>query len=170
MCSAEDRDARDLAQAREQRGSELDFVTEHVVEAKLEQGLDGDPQRDGPDDVRRSRLLAIRQVGPNGVVPGDDADSPTAHDLWRPGEEVPGGHEHTGAVGRVHLVARERDEVEVPRIARRPHVDAIVRSELSGIYRHQRAVSVRELGDLVDWRYEAGHVGGTADGDEADAS
>src|ERR1019366_10680848 len=71
-------------------------------------------------------------------------------------------------VGRVHLVARERDEVEVARVVRGPDVDAAVRRELGRVDGHQGAVAVRELCDLVDGGDETGDIGRSTDGDQAD--
>ena len=62
----------------------------------------------------------------------------------------------------------EGDEVEVPRVARRPHVDAVMGRELGGVDGDPGAVAVRELGDLVQRGHETGDVGRAAQGDQAD--
>src|SRR5712691_12814025 len=99
-------------------------MLEHLVKAELQEGLDGDSERDGADYVGRSRLLSVGQVGPDGVVPSDDPDRPATHHLGSPGEEVTRSDQHARAIRRVHLVAGERDEVKVTRVAWRTDVDA----------------------------------------------
>ncbi len=97
-----------------------------------------------------------------------DADRAAAHDLGRAGEEIPRRDENSGSVRRVHLVAGQRNEVEMPRIAGWPDVDAMVRGELRRVDGDARPESMRELGDVVDGGDETGHVRGAADRDEAD--
>ena len=55
-------------------------------------------------------------------------------------------------------------------IVRRPRVDAVVGGELRRVDRKQSAVTVRELGNLVDRRDEAGHIGRPAHRDQPDPS
>ena len=152
----------DPAEALQHPAAQRELVVEHLVEAELEQRLDGDPERDRADHVRRAGLLAVRQVGPDRVVPRDDAYRPAAHDLRRAREEVTWRDEHPGAVRRVHLVTGQGDEIQVAGVVRRPDLDAVMRRELRRVDRDPRAVAMRKLGHLVNRGHEAGDVRGAA--------
>ena len=61
-----------------------------------------------------------------------------------------------------------KETFEVARIACGADVDPSVRRELRSVHRDEGAVTVGQLGDLVDRGDEASHVGGAAHCDEAD--
>src|SRR5207247_3027844 len=134
--------AGNATQTREQPPADRQLVVEHRVEAELEHRFDGDAERDRADDVGRPGLLAVGEIWPNGVVPRDDVDSTAAHDLRRAREEIARRDQHAGAVRRVHLVSRQRYEVEVARVAGGADLDAMVRCELRRIDRHASAEAV----------------------------
>ena len=74
--------------------------------------------------------------------------------------------QRASAERRIHLVRRERDEVEMLRVAVRPDVDAPVRRKLRGIDENPRADGVRLSRETMDRLDEAGDVRGAADGQQ----
>ena len=122
---------------------------------------------DRAHDVRAARLMAIRERRPLDVVGGHVADGAAAgkHRLGV-GEHRRRPDQNAAAERRVHLVPREREEVD----AHRHHVDGSVRRQLGGVDREQRSVLMREQSDLGDGKDLPGDVARARDRDDPDGA
>ncbi len=145
-------------QPRHGRPGELGLVGRDAVEADVAQPADGGGEGDGADDVRRPGFLTVGEVGPHDVVDGDGAHGATTGVVRRRPEGVASTDEGAGAEGRVHLVGRQDDEVEVARVAVGAHVDPTVGGELGGVDEDPRSRRMDLLGEPVHWRHDAGDV------------
>ena len=100
----------------------------------------GSRHRDRADDVGTAGFLAIGQPGPVHVVGRDDLDGAAALVLRRAlQEDVAPADQRAGAERRVHLVRRERHEVEMLGVVVRLDVDSPMRRQLRGIDQDARA-------------------------------
>jgi len=139
------------------------FVLRERVHTEGRQGPAGDPQGDGPEDVRRPRLLPIRQIRPHDLVQGDELDrAASAQERRAAREPVRPPEQSAGPIRRVHLVAGECEVVDVEG----GHVYRAMRRELRRVDEDPRAVAMGYLRDLPHRPYLAGHVRRARHGDE----
>ena len=102
------------------------------------------------------------------VVDGDRPHRAAARLVRAGAEPVAPADQRTGAERRVHLVAGEGDEVEVPGVVVGTHVDGPVGGELGGVDQDPPADGVHPLGQVVHRRDHAGHVRRAGDGQQSD--
>ena len=127
-------------------------------------------ERDGTEHVGRAGLLAIREIGPDDVVEGDQVDRAAAGVVGLRGERDARPDERTRPERRVQLVRRHRDEVEVAGIVVRAHVDRAVGRQLRGVHQDAAADGVHLLGEPVHRREHTGDVGRARDREQRDAA
>ena len=73
-----------VPQARQESGGERAVVLDDRRPADRGELAHGGSQRDGADDIRRSRLLALGRFGPDDLVEVDELDGPTAGEVGVP--------------------------------------------------------------------------------------
>ena len=79
-------------------------------------------------------------------------------------------HERARSEGRVQLVRRHRDEIEVAGIVVRAHVDRAMGCELRGVHEDAATRRVHLLGEPVYGWEHAGHVRRARDREQRDVS
>ena len=96
------------------------------------------------DDIRRTGLLFIGQIGPICIFQIHDIHS-TAADVFRVPlfERLPAPHQHADTERGVHFMRRERDVVEMFGVVFHLHINGAMRDELRGVNHDFRSNVVR---------------------------
>ena len=123
----------------------------------------GRREGDGAEHVGAAGLVACGAGDPAGAVLGDLRGGAATGEVGLRGiQPVAAAGEHAGAVGGVHLVAREGDPVDVERV----EVDHPVGRVLRGVEQHPGAVPAGDRGEPLDRPQLAGDVRGGGQHDE----
>ena len=166
-----DAQSRHFLHLRDRMRDEHMLVFGDALHAHAAERVDGGGQRDGAGHVGRAGFLPRGRGRPGDEIQFDDVDHAAAdHVGFARGEVFLRTDQHADAVGRVHLVRRVGDEIDVSRIAVRQHVDAAVRCELRRVDEHQRVICVCERGHVVNRVDDARDVRGAGGGEEAHMS
>ena len=129
------------AETGHESSGERVLVTCDAREPELAEGGGRAAIATAPGHVRGPGLVAVRPSQERRATARDGADRATADEpRLRPRRGGRRCDEDAGAVGGVHLVAREGEQVEVAGVIVGPHVDGPVRDELRGVDGDARAV------------------------------
>ena len=160
---AVDRHLWQRLQPLERIGGERGFVPFDALHAGVHQRARGNRHRNRPDDVGTPGFFPIRQSSPVHMCRRHDVHG--AAPLVLRGaleEDVSPANERAGTERGIHLVGRERHEVEMLGVAVRFDVDPAVGRQLGGVDEDSRADGVRLARETMDWLDEAGDVRGAA--------
>ena len=157
--------------AAQRVGRQRRFMRRDGIHADALEGIDRCRERDRAHHVGRARFVALGRRGPGYFVGGHEADRAAAAHLGLALlEGVATADQRAHAERRVHLVAGEREVVDVARIVDRTHLDATVRRQLRGVDQDARTGRVGERRKAMDVRHVAGDVRSAGDGQQAHAA
>ena len=90
--------------------------------------------------------------------------------VWRRAERAAEADEGAGAVRGVHLVSRQRDEVQMSGVVMGPHVDRAVRGELGRIDEDAAPGGVDLLSQQMHGLHHSRDIRCAGEGEEGDAA
>ena len=115
-------------------------------------------ERDGAEQVGSACLLPVGEVSPRDLIERHRVDGAATAVFGRGSEAVASTDESTAAEWCVQLVGGQGDEVEMPRVVVRPHVDRAMGGELRRVDEDPAADGMDTGGQVMDRRDDAGDV------------
>ncbi len=150
---------------------QLGFVAGHLSHADGGQLADGSRQGHRADGVGAAGLVTVGRLGPGDAVEGDDLHRAAAgHIGVAARKNVAPANDGAGPKGGIHLMGRDRDEIQVRRVVQRAHGHLAVWGQLGAVGQDVGAGGVRFFGQAVDGVQVAGDVAGAGDGYQGHAA